>query len=60
MPPRRLKERRASAECMRENGVEDFPDPDSRGYVLYYGDDPDLKSASEKCAELTRADQGRR
>jgi hypothetical protein len=34
---------------MRENGVEDFPDPDANGYVLYYGDDPDMAAASEKC-----------
>jgi hypothetical protein len=44
-----LKERRESAKCMRENGVEDFPDPDANGAILYYGDDPDMKSASEKC-----------
>ncbi|QYN39057.1 hypothetical protein K1T35_18755 [Pseudonocardia sp. DSM 110487] len=44
-----LTERRESAKCMRENGVEDFPDPDANGAILYYGDDPDMKSASEKC-----------
>jgi hypothetical protein len=55
-----LKERRESAKCMRENGVEDFPDPDANGYILYYGDDPDMKSASEKCDDLMRADRGRK
>src|SRR5438034_7112057 len=25
--------------CMRENGVEDFPDPNADGIILYYGDD---------------------
>ena len=53
-----LKERRESARCMRENGVEDFPDPDANAHILYYGDDPDMKSASEKCDELMRADRG--
>jgi hypothetical protein len=47
-----LKDRRESAKCMRENGVEDFPDPDANGYILYYGDDPDMTSASEKCDDL--------
>ncbi len=54
-----LKERRESAECMRENGVEDFPDPDANGYILYYGDDPDMQSASEKCDELQPGDRSR-
>jgi hypothetical protein len=44
-----LEERRESARCMRENGVEDFPDPDANGHILYYGDDPDMTSASEEC-----------
>jgi hypothetical protein len=44
-----LTERRESAKCMRENGVEDFPDPDANGHILYYGDDPDMTSAREKC-----------
>ncbi|MHA6630242.1 hypothetical protein ACU61A_32775 [Pseudonocardia sichuanensis] len=47
-----LEERRESSRCMRENGVEDFPDPDADGHVLYYGDDPDMTSASEKCDAL--------
>jgi hypothetical protein len=53
-----LKERRESAKCMRENGVEDFPDPDANGAILYYGDDPDMESASEKC-DPRRAERGR-
>jgi hypothetical protein len=55
-----LKQRRESARCMRENGVEDFPDPDANGDILYYGDDPDMTSASETCDALVRADQGRK
>jgi hypothetical protein len=54
-----LKERRESATCMRENGVEDFPDPDANGHILYYGDDPDMESAREKCDELQPGDRGR-
>jgi len=54
-----LKERRESARCMRENGVEDFPDPDANGYILYYGDDPDMASASEKCDDSRPGDGGR-
>jgi hypothetical protein len=54
-----LKERRESAKCMRENGVEDFPDPDANGHILYYGDDPDMESASEKCDDLRPGDRGR-
>jgi hypothetical protein len=53
-----LEERRESARCMRENGVEDFPDPDANAHVLYYGDDPDMASASEKCDDLVGADRG--
>jgi hypothetical protein len=53
-----LKERRESAKCMRENGVEDFPDPDANGAILYYGDDPDMESASERC-DPRRAERGR-
>ena len=39
------------AECMRENGVEDFPDPNDDGIIQYYGDpDPaEFTSASERC-----------
>ena len=44
-----LTERREFATCMRENGVEDFPDPNDSGHILYYGDDPDMTSASERC-----------
>jgi hypothetical protein len=42
------------AKCMRENGVEDFPDPDDNGVVQYYGagDQPEYKSAQENCRHL--------
>lgn len=47
------------AECIRENGVEDFPDPDANGFILYYGDDPDMESASEKCDDRQPGDRVR-
>lgn len=49
------------ATCMRENGVEDFPDPGADGIIQYYGDpDPlEFKSASEKCDDLLPEDRGR-
>lgn len=50
--PQELQKRLEAAECMRENGVEDFPDPDANGLILYYGDDPDMESASAECAAL--------
>ena len=53
-----LEKRRESARCMRENGVEDFPDPDANGHIMYYGDDPDMKATSEKCFDLMAADRG--
>jgi hypothetical protein len=37
------------ARCMRENGVEDFPDPDDDGIIQYHGEDPEFGSAQEKC-----------
>jgi hypothetical protein len=40
------------AQCMRENGVEDFPDPNPDGVILYYGDSPQLTSAGENCRHL--------
>jgi hypothetical protein len=57
--PAELEERRKSAKCMRENGVEDFPDPDANGHILYYGDDPDMESASAKCDERQPGDRVR-
>ncbi|MFF8957172.1 hypothetical protein [Streptomyces sp. NPDC014894] len=44
---------RQYARCMRENGVEDFPDPDAgSGGIKVDGrmvDDPDFKKADEQC-----------
>ena len=48
---------RAIAACMRENGVEDFPDPDGGMMRITkdVGDDPDFAAARKKC----RLDQPR-
>ncbi|RSN51550.1 hypothetical protein [Actinomadura sp. WAC 06369] len=47
---------RKHAECMRENGVEAFPDPkpNQRGIRIdaEVGEDPDLEDAQQKCQEL--------
>ncbi|MEV5829599.1 hypothetical protein AB0L25_28945 [Spirillospora sp. NPDC052242] len=47
---------RKHAECMRENGVEAFPDPkpNQRGIRITpeVGEDPDFEAAQQKCQEL--------
>jgi hypothetical protein len=43
------------AQCMRENGVPDFPDPDAEGRFSegeHDSDDPALRAAQEACREL--------
>ncbi|MEV5829374.1 hypothetical protein AB0L25_27815 [Spirillospora sp. NPDC052242] len=47
----------AYAKCMRDNGVADFPDPDSDGRLAIDGskvdmDSPAFKAAQEKCKEF--------
>jgi hypothetical protein len=47
---------RRYAQCMRDNGVPDFPDPDAngdfKGNAHEQQDDPKFKAALEKCREL--------
>ncbi|MFB4319607.1 hypothetical protein [Actinomadura sp. 21ATH] len=47
---------RKFAECMRKNGVENFPDPEpgQRGIKITgeVGKDPDLQTAQQKCQDL--------
>lgn len=49
---------RKYAQCMRDNGVPDFPDPDSEGRITVDGDgglkldSPEFTAADEKCASL--------
>jgi hypothetical protein len=43
------------AQCMRDNGVPDFPDPDADGRFSegqHDPDDPKLRGAQEKCRDL--------
>ncbi|MEV0232523.1 hypothetical protein [Nonomuraea sp. NPDC050786] len=49
--PKRLEALRRLAQCMRDNGVESFPDPDGGAMRITgeVGDDPDFKSAQQKC-----------
>ncbi|MDG4856890.1 hypothetical protein P8605_01720 [Streptomyces sp. T-3] len=45
---------RAYAQCMRKNGVEEFPDPEGGGMRIDKGiaEDPDFDKAQEKCQDL--------
>ncbi|MGH3490626.1 MAG: hypothetical protein ACRDP8_22280 [Actinopolymorphaceae bacterium] len=45
---------RKFAQCMRDNGVPDFPDPDGGRMMLdrSVAEDPDFDAAQEKCAEI--------
>jgi hypothetical protein len=56
--PEPKEERFELARCMRENGVEDFPDPDDAGIIQYYGEDPDFPSAQEKCRDISPREEG--
>ncbi|MEV1168209.1 hypothetical protein [Nonomuraea sp. NPDC049784] len=49
--PKRGEALRKLAQCMRDNGVESFPDPDGGAMRITgeVGDDPDFKSAQQKC-----------
>ncbi|WP_188191783.1 hypothetical protein [Nonomuraea sp. SYSU D8015] len=49
--PQRAEAMRKLSQCMRDNGVESYPDPDG-GMMRITGEianDPDFKSAEEKC-----------
>jgi hypothetical protein len=58
MNPDDVKKFQVYAKCMRENGMPDYPDPDSEGRSRFESgkepdpNDPALKAAHEKCAEL--------
>jgi len=61
--PDQLERQRALAECMRANGVADFPDPDPDGgaavreYILDKHDD-DVLAALEKCRDVVPTPSG--
>ncbi|MEU4225006.1 hypothetical protein AB0F17_11975 [Nonomuraea sp. NPDC026600] len=52
--PKMAEQMRKYSQCMRDSGVEAFPDPD--GGMLRMdsaaGEDPDFKAAQEKCKEF--------
>ncbi|TDD39221.1 hypothetical protein E1287_03725 [Actinomadura sp. KC06] len=55
--PQQQERGRKFAECMRQNGVEKFPDPKpgQRGIMIdkkTVGDDPDLEPAQQKCQDI--------
>src|SRR5262249_12239596 len=55
-----MDKRRAYAQCMRDNGVSNFPDPDpsgrfGAGHDAIDRDDPTFKAANEKCRDLLPA-----
>jgi hypothetical protein len=61
--PAMQEKMREFAKCMRENGVENFPDPQENGGIMIQGggpgsndglnpDDPTFKAAQEKCKSL--------
>jgi hypothetical protein len=52
-----VKAARAFAQCMRDNGLPDYPDPDPNGrsgagHEKFKPDDPKVKAATEKCRDL--------
>lgn len=49
------------AECMRDNGVEEFPDPSDEGGIMInkdLEDDPDFEKAQEKCQKKYMPERG--
>jgi hypothetical protein len=50
-----VEQMRAYSQCMRDNGLPDFPDPDADGRLRGVGheqrDDPTYRAASETCRE---------
>jgi hypothetical protein len=53
--PALVEQMREYSQCMRDNGVPDFPDPDADGRLRGVGheqrDDPTFRAASETCRE---------
>lgn len=51
--PKMAEQLRKFSQCMRDNGVEAFPDPDGGALRMTgeAGDDPDFKAAQDKCSK---------
>ncbi|WP_212840324.1 hypothetical protein [Catellatospora sp. IY07-71] len=64
LDPQQVEQLRALSKCMRENGVEEFPEPDDTGKLRLEGNLADLRSspkfqqALEKCRDLMPAFKG--
>jgi hypothetical protein len=59
--PQAMEAQRKFAQCMRDNGVPTFPDPQPGGMIRLdqaTGQDPDLPAAQEKCRPLLQAGLG--
>ncbi|TMR99611.1 hypothetical protein [Nonomuraea basaltis] len=59
--PKRAEALRKVAQCMRDNGVESYPDPEGGNMRITgdVGEDPDFKPAQEKCQkEMAEAGMG--
>lgn len=55
--PKTLKQLREYSECMRDNGIENYPDPEEDGGIKLDGDevdpnDPAVKAAEKKCKKF--------
>ncbi|MEV0645602.1 hypothetical protein AB0I28_10090 [Phytomonospora sp. NPDC050363] len=59
LDPEVLEQLRAYSKCMREHGVDDFPDPEPKGGIQYEapppGSDADFTAAEEACGDLMPA-----
>lgn len=55
LDPEELAQAREFSACMREHGIEDFPDPNPDGGIVVEGDaidvDDEFRAAQEACAE---------
>ncbi|HEX2312870.1 MAG TPA: hypothetical protein VHJ17_04005 [Thermomonospora sp.] len=61
--PKAEERQRQFAQCMRDNGVEKFPDPKpgQRGIMIdreTVGDDPDLEKAQQTCQKMLQGGRG--
>lgn len=58
LDPQQVEQLRALSKCMRENGVEDFPEPDDTGKLRLDGNladlrtSPQFQTALEKCRAI--------
>ncbi len=63
--PERLAKMREYAQCMRENGLPDFPDPNEDGGIQFGGDgldpeSPEFQAADKACEDVRPGEPGGR